>query len=106
MKPSSKQKGKMGDEELGDKLLEKVFQIQLNPAAVQKYVEAQNRQHKDGDAPPEKLPPEVFKALKIEYATKYLESLHIEPNKSNINMILKMYPLENCDIEAGFNSSG
>lgn len=49
--------------------------------------------------------PHFVKIIKQEYATKYLETLNIEPTQKNINMILKKYPLENCDITAGWNSS-
>ena len=99
-------KSKQVQEGLGDRLLEKVFQIQLNPVAVQKFVEAKNKQSKDGTQLSDELPEDVYKAIRTEYATKYLESLKIESNKANINMILKSYPLENCDIDAIFNTSG
>jgi hypothetical protein len=47
----------------------------------------------------------LYKIIKQEYGTKYLESLGIEPTPKNIAMILKKYPLENCEISAGWNSS-
>ena len=46
-----------------------------------------------------------MKIIKQEYATKYLESLNIEPTAKNIAMILKKYPLENCEITAGWKST-
>ncbi|KAM3136491.1 hypothetical protein pb186bvf_011449 [Paramecium bursaria] len=46
------------------------------------------------------------KIIEQEYATKYLESLGIEATSKNIQMILKQYPLKNCDVTAGWNTSG
>lgn len=45
-----------------------------------------------------------MKIIEQEYATKYLESLGIEPTQKNITSILKKYPLKNCEITAGWNS--
>jgi hypothetical protein len=44
------------------------------------------------------------KIIEQEYATKYLESLGIEPTQKSIASILKKYPLKNCEITAGWNS--
>ncbi|CAD8120214.1 unnamed protein product [Paramecium sonneborni] len=46
------------------------------------------------------------KIIEQEYATKYLESLGIEANQKNIQMILKNYPLNRCEITGGWNTSG
>lgn len=46
-----------------------------------------------------------MKIIEQEYATKYLESLGIEATVRNIAAILKKYPLKNCEITAGWNST-
>jgi hypothetical protein len=43
----------------------------------------------------------LIKIIENEYATKYLESLYIEPTLSNIRQLLTMKPLSKCQIESG-----
>ena len=48
--------------------------------------------------------PNLVKILEQEYASKYLESLNIEASQKNIAMILRMYPLKNCEITASWKN--
>lgn len=40
-----------------------------------------------------------IRALEHEYATKYLESLNIDPTTKNIKVLLKSKPFSKCKIE-------
>lgn len=48
----------------------------------------------------------VIKIIENEYATKYLESLNIEPTVQNIRQLLQMKPLSECQIISGGWSGG
>lgn len=48
---------------------------------------------------------EVMRVVRHEYACKYLELMKIEPNATNVEMILKHKPLSKCRIETGGTSS-
>ena len=48
--------------------------------------------------------PNFVKIIEQEYATRYLESMNIEPTHANIQKILEKYPLKNCEIVGGWNS--
>lgn len=49
--------------------------------------------------------PNFVKIIEQEYATRYLESMNIEPSHANISKILEKYPLKNCEIVGGWNSN-
>ena len=44
------------------------------------------------------------KIIEQEYATRYLESMGIEPGNNNVQRILEKYPLKNCEIIGGWDS--
>eukprot|EP01017_Pseudomicrothorax_dubius_P049279 TRINITY_DN9142_c0_g1_i3.p1 TRINITY_DN9142_c0_g1~~TRINITY_DN9142_c0_g1_i3.p1 ORF type:complete len:433 (+),score=126.17 TRINITY_DN9142_c0_g1_i3:47-1345(+) len=85
MNPSGK---KTKTENIQQKMKNKVFKIRL-------------RSNQDA-----KLNENFVGVIEKEFASKYLESLGIEPTSKNINMVLRNYPLKNCHITAGWNNAG
>ena len=49
--------------------------------------------------------PNFIKLLETQYASKYLETMDIEPSQKNINTVLKFYPLMKCQISSSWNDS-
>lgn len=53
------------------------------------------------------LSEEFIKMIEHEYATQYLKlGMNLEATPSNINTILKNYPLTKCEIQGTMNSTG
>ena len=46
-----------------------------------------------------KINEDTMRVIKHEYATKYLESMGVNPTVKNINAILKYKPLSDCTVE-------
>ncbi len=48
---------------------------------------------------------QFVRKIEVEYATRYLEHLGIEPNPKNMHLMLKTAPLTSCEINATWNTS-
>lgn len=71
---------------LRDQFATRAFEIKLKNTGKREQIE---------------LDDNLIKIIENEYATKYLESLNIDPTMGNIRQLLAMKPLSDCQINSG-----